>query len=45
MTPSPPLTTPQMLENGDLINIAAGFLKEADKLSDYAPLIDNQFTK
>lgn len=45
MTPSPPLTTPQMLENGDLINIAAGFLKESDKLSDYKPLIDNQFTK
>jgi ABC-type nitrate/sulfonate/bicarbonate transport system substrate-binding protein len=45
MTPSPPLTTPQMLENGDRINIAAGFLKDSDKLSDYAPLIDNQFTK
>ncbi|HEY3919178.1 MAG TPA: ABC transporter substrate-binding protein [Stellaceae bacterium] len=45
MTPSPPLTTPQMLENGDRINIAAGFLKESDKLSDYASLIDNQFTK
>ena len=35
MTPSPPLTTPQMLENGDRINIAAGFLKDSDKLSDY----------
>ena len=45
MTPSPPLTTPQMLENGDRINIAAGFLKDSDKLSDYKPLIDNQFTK
>jgi NitT/TauT family transport system substrate-binding protein len=45
MTPSPPITTPQMLENGDRINIAAGFLKESDKLSDYKPLIDNQFTK
>jgi len=45
MTPSPPLTTPQMLENGDRINIAAGFLKESDKLSDYKALIDNQFTK
>jgi len=41
----PPLTTPQMLENGDLINIAAGFLKPSDKLSDYAALIDNEFTK
>ena len=45
MTPSPPLTTPQMLENGDLINIAAGFLKESDKLPDYGSLIDNEFTK
>jgi NitT/TauT family transport system substrate-binding protein len=45
MTPSPPTTTPQMLENGDLINVAAGFLKESDKLSDYKPLIDNQFIK
>ncbi|HEV8015839.1 MAG TPA: ABC transporter substrate-binding protein [Stellaceae bacterium] len=45
MTPSPPLTTPQMLENGDLINIAAGFLKESDKLARYDDLIDNEFTK
>lgn len=45
MTPSPPLTTPQMLENGDRINIAAGFLKESDKLSRYDDLIDNEFTK
>jgi NitT/TauT family transport system substrate-binding protein len=45
MTPSPPLTTPQMLENGDLINIAAGFLKESDKLPRYDDLIDNEFTK
>jgi NitT/TauT family transport system substrate-binding protein len=45
MTPSPPLTTPQMLENGDRINIAAGFLKESDKLPRYDNLIDNEFTK
>jgi NitT/TauT family transport system substrate-binding protein len=45
MTPSPPLTTPQMLENADLINIAAGFMKDSDKLPNYAALIDNQFTR
>jgi ABC-type nitrate/sulfonate/bicarbonate transport system substrate-binding protein len=45
MTPSPPLTTPQMLENGDLINIAAGFMKDSDKLQNYDALIDNEFTK
>ena len=45
MTPSPPLTTAKMLENGDLINIAAGFMKDSDKLADYGALIDNQFTK
>jgi ABC-type nitrate/sulfonate/bicarbonate transport system substrate-binding protein len=45
MTPSPPLTTPQMLENGDLINIAAGFLKDSDKLARYDDLIDNEFVK
>jgi ABC-type nitrate/sulfonate/bicarbonate transport system substrate-binding protein len=45
MTPSPPLTTPKMLENGDLINIAAGFMKDSDKLPNYDALIDNEFTK
>ena len=45
MTPSPPLTTAKMLENGDLINIAAGFLKPEDKLAKYDDLIDNQYVK
>ena len=45
MTPSPPLTTAKMLENGDLINVAAGFMKDSDKLADYGVLIDNQFTR
>jgi ABC-type nitrate/sulfonate/bicarbonate transport system substrate-binding protein len=45
VTANPPVTTPQELENGDLMNQAAGFLKPEDKLPDYAPLIDNSFVK
>ena len=45
MTSVPPVTTPKSLENADLMNIEAGFMKESDKLTDYAALIDNEFTK
>jgi hypothetical protein len=45
MTPSPPITTPKDLENGDNMNAAAGFMKPEDKLADYKALIDNQFIK
>ena len=43
--PSAPITTPDELKNGDRLDIAAGFLKESDMLSDYAAIIDNQFVK
>jgi len=45
MTGVPPVTTPKSLENADLMNIEAGFMKESDKLKDYAAIIDNEFTK
>jgi NitT/TauT family transport system substrate-binding protein len=45
VTANPPITTAQELENGDLMNQAAGFLKPEEKLADYAPLIDNSFVK
>jgi len=45
MTANPPVTTAKELENGDLMNIAAGFLKPEDKLADYGVLIDNEFVK
>ena len=45
MTPEPPVTTAKELENGDLMNIAAGFMKPEDKLADYSALIDNDFVK
>lgn len=45
MTPDPPATTAQELENADLMNIAAGFLKPEEKLADYSALIDNDFVK
>jgi ABC-type nitrate/sulfonate/bicarbonate transport system substrate-binding protein len=45
MTPDKPVTTAQMLENGDNMNVAAGFMKAEDKLSDYKPLIDNDYVK
>jgi NitT/TauT family transport system substrate-binding protein len=45
MTPDRPVTTAQMLENGDNINVAAGFMKADEKLPDYKPLIDNSYVK
>ncbi|HUB98151.1 MAG TPA: ABC transporter substrate-binding protein, partial [Stellaceae bacterium] len=45
MTPDPPSTKPSELENGDNMNVAAGYLKEDEKLSRYDLLIDNQFIK
>lgn len=45
MAPDPPLTTAKELENGDLMNIAAGFMKPEDKLADYSVLVDNDFIK
>ncbi len=45
MTPVPPVTTPKSLENADDMNIAAGFMTSADKLKDYAALVDNEFVK
>ncbi len=45
MTPDPPVTTAKELENGDLMNIAAGFMKPEEKLADYGALIDNDFVK
>ena len=45
MTAEKPITTPQDLENGDNMNVAAGFLKPEDKLPDYKPLIDNSYVK
>jgi NitT/TauT family transport system substrate-binding protein len=45
MTPVPPLTTPKMLENSDLLNVAAGFMKQEELLPRYDNIIDNQYTK
>lgn len=45
MMPVPPITTPQELENADRLDIDAGFLDPADKLADYAAVIDNEFAK
>ncbi len=44
-TPDPAVTTAKELENADLINIAAGFMKPGDKLADYNALLDNEFVK
>ncbi len=45
MTPDLPLTTAQDLENSDNLNVAAGFLKEAEKLPRYDTIIDDEFVK
>jgi sulfonate transport system substrate-binding protein len=45
LSPVSPATTPQMLENADLLNIAAGFITEKDKLPRYDDIIDNDFIK
>jgi NitT/TauT family transport system substrate-binding protein len=41
----PPRVDPAAMENGDRMNIGAGFMKPDEKLKDYAPLIDNSFIK
>ncbi|HWE75249.1 MAG TPA: ABC transporter substrate-binding protein [Stellaceae bacterium] len=43
--PEKPITTPQELENGDRINVAAGFLKKEDMLPEYASIIDNSYVR
>jgi len=43
--PLKPITTPQELENGDRMNVAAGIMKQSDMLPDYAGIIDNEFVK
>lgn len=43
--PVNPITTPQELENGDRMNVAAGIMKQSDMLADYAGVIDNEFVK
>jgi ABC-type nitrate/sulfonate/bicarbonate transport system substrate-binding protein len=43
--PNPPITTAQELENGDRLDVAAGFMKESELLKDYGAIIDNQFVK
>jgi ABC-type nitrate/sulfonate/bicarbonate transport system substrate-binding protein len=45
LTPDPPVTTAQELENGDNMNIAAGFMKPEEKLPRYDTLIDNEYVK
>ncbi len=45
MTPDSPVTTAQELENGDLLNIAAGFMRQDEKLANYSDLADNSFVK
>ena len=41
----PPRVDPKAMENGDRMNVAAGFMKPDEKLTDYAPLIDNSYIK
>jgi NitT/TauT family transport system substrate-binding protein len=43
--PAKPITTPQELENGDRLNVAAGFLKKEDMLPEYASIIDNSYVQ
>ena len=45
MTPDPAQTTGKELQNGDMMNIAAGFMKPEEQLSDYGALVDNRFVK
>ena len=45
ITPDPPVTSPKELENGDNLNVAAGFMKAEEKLPRYDTIIDNQFVK
>jgi hypothetical protein len=41
----PPHVDPAAIENGDRMNIGAGFMKADEKLKDYGPLIDNSYIK
>jgi ABC-type nitrate/sulfonate/bicarbonate transport system substrate-binding protein len=41
----PPRVDAKAIENGDRMNVAAGFMKPEEKLTDYAPLIDNSYIK
>jgi NitT/TauT family transport system substrate-binding protein len=43
--PAKPITTPQELENGDRLNVAAGFLKKEDMLPEYSSIIDNSYVQ
>jgi NitT/TauT family transport system substrate-binding protein len=45
ITPDPPVTSAQELENGDNMNVAAGFMRADEKLPRYDTLIDNQYVK
>lgn len=45
MIPDPPVTSARGLENGDNMNVAAGFMKPEEKLPRYDTLIDNQYVK
>ena len=45
ITPDPPTTSPKELENGDNMNVAAGFMKAEEKLPRYDTLIDNRYVK
>lgn len=45
LTRDKPTTSVKDLENGDNLNVAAGFMKAEDKLSDYQPLIENSYIK
>lgn len=45
MMPVPPITTPEELRNANRLDIASGFLKPGDMLSDFSAIIDNEFTK
>jgi NitT/TauT family transport system substrate-binding protein len=45
MTQSPPSITPIALENGDLMNSEAGFLKPEDKVQSYDGLYTNEFLR
>jgi NitT/TauT family transport system substrate-binding protein len=41
----PPHVDLAAIENGDRMNIGAGFMKADEKLKDYGPLIDNSYIK
>jgi NitT/TauT family transport system substrate-binding protein len=45
MTPASPATTVKELQNGDLMNARAGFITQAQMLTRYDDLIDNEFVK